>query len=105
MPLKYKFKSREEIPAEQQSLYVERDGAWLLDVDGAVDKTKLDEFRNNNVVLIKERDDLKKRFEGIDPDEVRRLAEEKQKLELQAQGHKPEEIEKIIENRVKSLKS
>ncbi len=105
MPLKYKFKSREEIPAEQQSLYVERDGAWLLDVDGAVDKTKLDEFRNNNVALIKERDDLKKRFDGIDPDEVRRLAEEKQKLELEAKGHKPEEIEKIIENRVKSLKT
>ena len=105
MALKFKFKTREEIPAEQQPLYIERDGVWLLDVDGAVDKTKLDEFRNNNVALIKERDDLKKRFEGIDPEEVRRLAEEKQRLELQAKGHKPEELEKIIENRVKSLKS
>ena len=105
MSLKFKFKSKEEVPAELSTLYVERDGAWLLDVDGAVEKAKLDEFRTNNVALIKERDDLKKRFEGIDPDEVRRLSEEKQKLELQAQGHKPEEIEKIVENRVKSLKS
>ena len=35
MPLKFKFKSRDEIPPAHQSLYVERDGAWLLDVDGA----------------------------------------------------------------------
>ena len=36
MPLK--FKSRDEIPAEQAALYVERDGGWVLDVDGAADK-------------------------------------------------------------------
>jgi hypothetical protein len=36
MPLKFKLNSKEEIPMEAQSLYVERDGAWLLDVDGVV---------------------------------------------------------------------
>ena len=60
--------------AEHLPLYAEREGAWVLDVDGAVEKSKLDEFRNTNVSLIKERDDLKKRYEGIDPDEVRKLA-------------------------------
>jgi hypothetical protein len=45
MALKLKFKSKDEIPADQQALYVERDGAWTLDVDGAADKAKLDEFR------------------------------------------------------------
>ena len=49
----------------------------MLDAEGAADKSKLDEFRNTNVALMKERDDLKKRFEGIDPDEFRWLAEEK----------------------------
>ena len=43
---------------------------WVLDVAGAVEKTKLDEFRTTNVSLLKERDELKKRFEGIDPDAV-----------------------------------
>jgi hypothetical protein len=105
MPLKFKFKAREEIPAELANLYVERDGAWFLDADGVVEKTKLDEFRNNNLALTKERDELKKRFEGIDPDEVRRLAEEKEKLELQAQGHKPEQIEKVVEGRLKTAKA
>ena len=104
MALKFKFKSREEIPAEHANLYVERDGAWMLDAEGVVEKAKLDEFRNTNVALAKERDELKKRFEGIDPDEFRKLAAEKQKLELQQQGHKPEEIEKIIESRIKTLR-
>jgi hypothetical protein len=104
MPLKFKLKSKDEVPAEYSTLYVERDGAWLLDVDGAVEKSKLDEFRNTNVTLLKERDELKQRFEGIDPEEVRKLADEKRKLELLAQGHKPEEVEKIVEGRIKTLR-
>ena len=105
MPLKFKFATKQEIPAEHQSLYVERDGAWTLDTDGMVEKSKLDEFRTTNVVLMKERDDLAKKFEGIDPEAVRQLAEEKQRLELLAQGHKPEEIEKIIDKRLKSART
>ena len=54
MALKFKAKSKEEIPNELQALYVERDGAFVLDVDGAVEKSKVDEFRNTNVALIKE---------------------------------------------------
>jgi hypothetical protein len=105
MALKFRFKSKDEIPAEQQALYVERDGAWTLDVEGAVDKSKLDEFRANNIGLSNQLAEQKKRFEGIEPDEVRKLLEEKQRLELLAQGHKPEEVEKIVENRLKTAKT
>ena len=105
MALKFKVKSKEEIPAELQGLYVERDGAWVVDADGAVDKSKLDEFRSNNIALSNQLAEQKKRFEGIDPDEVRKLAEEKQRLELLAQGHKPEEVEKIVENRLRTAKT
>ena len=103
MALKYKFKSRDEIPAEQQALYVERDGAWMLDVDGAVDKSKLDEFRSNNIVLSNQLAEQKKRFEGIDPDEVRRLAGEKRRLE-EEQQLKAGETEKVVEARVKAAR-
>jgi hypothetical protein len=103
MALKYKFKTKDEIPAEHLPFYTERDGAWLLDVEGAADKVKLDEFRANNVALIKERDELKQRFAGIDPDEVRKLAEEKRRLE-EAQQLKAGEVEKVVEARVKALK-
>ena len=62
MPLKFKFKSREEIPAEHQGLYVERDGAWVLDVEGAVEKSRLDEFRHTNVALRREVESLNTRL-------------------------------------------
>ncbi|MEI7733549.1 MAG: hypothetical protein WCO56_28525 [Verrucomicrobiota bacterium] len=104
MALKFKYKAKEEIPAEHAGFYTERDGAWLLDADGAVEKTKLDEFRAHNVALAKERDELRQRFEGIDPDEVRRLADEKRKLEEAAQL-KAGEAEKVVEARVKAVKA
>lgn len=105
MALKFKFKSKEEVPADQQAFYVERDGAWMLDVEGAVDKARLEEFRANNIALSNQLAEQKKRFEGIDPDEVRKLAGEKQRLELLAQGHKPEEVERIVEGRLKTAKT
>src|SRR5690606_12157673 len=128
MPLKFKLKSRDEAPAELANLYVERDGAFVLDVEGAVDKAKLDEIRTTNVALLKERDELRQRFEGIDPEEVKQLKEAQQKAEedklLKGKSPHPsplpsaereaelererqaerERIEKVIEGRVKSIK-
>ena len=129
MSLKFKCKSKDEIPADHLPLYAERDGAWVLDVEGAVDKAKLDEFRTTNVALLKERDELKQRFEGIDPAEVKQLKDAQQKAEedrllsrssashastdgareteedkerkLQAER---ERIEKVIEGRVKNFR-
>ena len=105
MALKYKYTSKQEIPAEHQSLYVEREGAFYLDAEGVTDKAKADEMRNHNIELRKQIEERDARFNGIDPDEHRRLLEEKRKLELQAQGHKPEEIEKLVTDRLKGLKA
>ena len=44
MALKFKFNSRDEIPPDHQPLYVERDGPCVLDVEGAVDKARVEEF-------------------------------------------------------------
>jgi len=71
MALKFKCKSKEEVPAELQSLYVERDGGFVLDVEGAVDKTKLEEFRSNNIALSNQLAETKRRFEGIESEQVR----------------------------------
>ena len=97
MALKYKYTNKQEIPAEQQAFYVERDGAWLLDADGVVSQAKLDEFRQNNLTLTNQ---LKK-FEGIDPEAVRQLAEEKRKLEEAAQL-KAGEVDKVVAARLKA---
>ncbi len=37
MQLKFKYNKQEEIPEEYNALYVERDGAWFVDVEGATD--------------------------------------------------------------------
>jgi hypothetical protein len=105
MALKYKYTSKQEIPAEHAALYAERDGAFYLDAEGVTDKAKADEMRNHNIELRKQIEERDARFAGIDPDEYRRLLEEKRKLELQAQGHKPEEIEKLVTDRLKGLKA
>jgi hypothetical protein len=104
MVLKYKCKTREEIPVELQPLYVEREGAFYLDADGMTEKSKVDEFRESNVALKKELDDFKLRFEGIDPEEVRRLAEEKRRLE-EEQQLKAGEVDKVIEARLKEAQT
>ena len=104
LKFKFKFKSKEEVPADQQALYVERDGAWMLDVDGAVDKSKLDDFRANNITLSNQLAEQKKRFDGIDPDQVRKLVEEKQRLE-EAQQLKGGEVGKVVENRLRTARA
>jgi hypothetical protein len=104
MALKFKCKSKDEVPAEQAALYVEREGEWVLDVEGVVEKAKHDDFRTANVALRKELEEQKKRFEGIDPEEVRKLAEEKQKLE-ETQQLKLGEVEKVLETRLKTARA
>ena len=54
MALKQKYKSQDEIPSELQSFYTEQDGEFVLQVDGLVPKTTVDEFRSNNIKLTKE---------------------------------------------------
>ncbi len=100
MPLKYKYASKGEVPAEHASLYVERDGAFVLDAEGVVDKVKHEEFRQNNIALANQL----KRFEGIDPDAVRQLADEKRKLEEAAQL-KAGEVDKVIDARLKTARA
>ncbi len=104
MPLKYKYTNQQEIPAEHQSFYVERDGAWLLDADGVVSQAKLDEFRQNNIALTNQL----KRFEGIDPDAVRQLAAEKQHLEDEQtlrSATTAAEVQKVWEAKLKTAKA
>ena len=71
MAIKFKLQSKSEIPAGQESLYIEREGAFFLDAEGVVEKSKLDEFRMNNVALLKQIEDLKGKYHGIDPDQAR----------------------------------
>ena len=103
MPLKYKFVKREEIPAEQSALYVEREGAFYLDVEGVTDKVKADELRAHNIELRKQIEERDARFEGIDPEAVRQLAAEKERLE-EEQRLKDGKFQEVMESRLKAQK-
>ena len=104
MALKFKYKSKDEVPAEHAALYVERDGAFVLDAEGAVDKARVDEFRSNNLALKKQLDDLAAKYEGIDPDAVKTLLAEKAKLE-EEKLIKDGEVEMLVEKRTKGIVS
>ena len=104
MPLKYKHQTREEIPAEQTSLYLERDGAFFLDAEGVVEKSKADELRNHNIELRKQVEERDARFEGIDPEAVRQLAAEKLRLE-EEQRLKEGKLQEVMDARLKAAKA
>jgi len=104
MKLKYKVTNKEEVPQDQLPFYTERDGALVLDVEGAVERTKVDEFQKEKFSLLSQLDEVKRRYEGIDPEAVRKLEAEKQKLEEQ-QALKAGEVERVIESRLKSFQT
>jgi hypothetical protein len=69
MQLKFKYSTREEIPAEQQEFYIERDGAWYADVQGAVDaeasEQRATELAAERNALTGECDALRARIEEL----------------------------------------
>jgi hypothetical protein len=52
MKLKYKVTNKEELAPEELPFYTERDGALVLDLDGAIDRKKLDDFQKEKISLL-----------------------------------------------------
>jgi len=80
-----------DVPEGLRGEYEKKDDVFVLKLDGEPHKhpvftelaSKVDEFRTNNVVLLKEKEarELKlKEFEGFDPKELTRLKEENETL-------------------------
>ena len=66
-------------------------------------KSKVDEFRNNNVALMKKQEDLENKFNGIDLEQYKELIKEKQ--EQKEQGLISEgKIEELLESRTKTMR-
>jgi hypothetical protein len=111
MSLKFKYKSKDEIPAEQAGLYKETttkvNGAdqilWILDCEGAVDKERLDEFRANNNKVSNELKALRDQYDGIDADVARELITKQADLDDDKLVHKGE-IDKVVEKRTKAMR-
>lgn len=109
MKLKPVLDSLEGVPEAFHELYTQREGKFMLELDGElpgfVPRAKLDEFRNNNVTLMKELETLKGRaLSQEELDEFKRIREERQKMadkELLDKG----EIDKLIEQRTSRMRA
>lgn len=101
MKLKFKIVKLEDVAENYRGLYTQgEDGAYYLDVDGAVAREKLDEFRNNNVNLLKQLEG----FKDVDPTKYRELIEQHRKLsekKLIEEG----KVEELINQRVQAMKT
>lgn len=88
----------EGLTPEVAALYSEVDGKYFLDVEGVVPKTKLDEFRNTNVDLMKKLDALK----DVDPAEYKKMKAEFEKLK-KLSDNKPD-VDSVVAERVAAMR-
>lgn len=109
--LKFKYTKLEDIPATAKDFYEEKSSGgvteFILKVEGVVESTRLDEFRNKNIALQREIGDFKTKFDGIDPQEVSQLREavgglkHEEISELLKAG---KNVDKVVESRVKAVR-
>lgn len=83
MKPKYSYPSAAEIPADNpfKAHYAEKDGKWVLDIEGAVATERLAEFRDKNILLTKENADMKANWDGFDKAEIEALIAKKSEIE------------------------
>ena len=99
MPLKYKYLTQQEIPAEQSALYIEREGAFYLDVESVVEKSKADELRAHNIELRKQIE------ESVRTATEKQQQEEAEKLRLEEEQRlKDGKFQEVMESRLKTQK-
>lgn len=74
MALQFIVDAIDTVPEAFRNEYVEKDGKFHLNVDGAVPKARLDEFRDTNITTRKQLEELTARYDGVDPDKFREMA-------------------------------
>lgn len=112
MPIKGVVDSLEAVPEALRAEYAPINdgplkGKFSLQVEGMVEKARLDEFRSRNVELAKKTEELEalnKKFEGIDPEKWPSLVELSKRVEtkdlIDKQG-----FEKTLEERTKAMRA
>lgn len=99
MGLKYKIAALTEVSEAVRTLYKQEGDSYVLDVEGAVDRTRLDEFRNNNVLLQQQLEKLK----GIDPVKYNELVDLDRQVK-EKELIKAGDIEGVVNGRVAAMR-
>ena len=98
--MKFKYLKLEDIPENIRSFYSQgQDGAYYLQVEGAVDKARLDEFRDNNVNLQRQLE----AFKGLDPKKVQDMLDNERKI-AEKKLIDAGDIEGLVNQRVATMK-
>ena len=101
MALKLSLDTVDGLEPHVAALYEKtEDGKYRLDVEGAVPREKLDEFRNTNIELLRKVDS----FKGIDPAKYQTLLGLEKKLtdkELIEAG----KVDEVVSGRIQSMKT
>lgn len=97
--LKFQVEEQSQIPEGMEEHYREQDGMFVLDVSGAVPKSKVDEFRQKNIELMEK----EKKYAGIDLDSYHEALSFKQKLE-EKKMIEEDDFEGLIEKRLTPMK-
>lgn len=104
MALKAILDSLDGLSDDLKKLYTQKDGKYHLDVDGMVDKTRLDEFRNNNIELKKQLDDLAAKYKDIDPETVRELLKKEKEIK-EKKMLDAGKVDELLEERTKAMRT
>lgn len=113
MKLKRVYDTQAEIPKEYLALYEEREGKWHLKVEfeGLAPKEKVDEFRENNLKITKELEDLKKQYGDVTPDKLKQIQEEARKAKEEARKKEEDaaikegKIDQVLASRTQEMKT
>jgi hypothetical protein len=91
---------------EIQTLYkVGSDNKYRLDADEDPDlKKKVEEFRTNNIELKKIKEELEKKYNGIDPDEVKKLKKREKEID-EKKLIDAGKLDEVVEQRVKQMQT
>ena len=85
---------------EQKSNYEQVGELFVLQVEGAVDKAKINEFRDNNINLSKQLD----QYKGVDMDKINALMEQENKLN-DAKFIEAKDFDGLIASKTNAMKS
>jgi len=105
MALKFVLDSIDDLDEGIKALYSKHtDGKFYLDVEGAVSKTKVDEFRDNNVSLKQQLEDMTDKFGNIDLEKYTELME-KEALDDGKKRVTMDKVDDIVTERTNTMKA
>lgn len=102
--MKFIYENEAEIPSSLKEHYQKNaEGKWELQVEGAVPKAKIDEFRNKNIELSRELDTLKAQYKDVDPAKFAELKAKEKDLE-EGKIMKKDGVDALVETRTKEMR-